>query len=449
MFRQLYDRMNIHLKLMIGILLSLAVSVFVFFLCLFLVTQMLDLGKTSSERVQEELQSSSEQIQAFVNVHALSLESVQQLDLWLQEHENYSITIYDQNYNAVYYYNYSFNDDQYGETLDYRYYQDVLTIEGVDYQLELVLEVKTQSMILAVSVGLMVSGLLFGLLIFFITGLYARKLKILSNELDMMQSGFSDFKVSDFGRDEIGQLSHQINELIASLKKNQIDLEFSMQMNQELITNLSHDLRTPLTVLKGYLTLIEEKRYSDPQQLESFLKIASLKVSQISEMSNELFGFFASLSLKQENNIRFERLFVHAFTEAVTQMIRNDLFDCSAHLSITTPQSNRLAYINSNTFYLQRLISNVTSNIRKYADLDEAIAITFVSDGSSLLLTFTNRVNTSAHSNSSSGYGILACTKIMEIFKGSLNSVADSLHYQLTLRFPIDDVIQGENNDEV
>ncbi|MFO7274917.1 MAG: HAMP domain-containing sensor histidine kinase [Bacillota bacterium] len=91
--------------------------------------------------------------------------------------------------------------------------------------------------------------------------------------------------------DELGQLG---DNLVAMARQIKLSLMRERQANQaryELITAVSHDLRTPLTSVLGYLQLIDEDRYRDEVELRYYVDMAYEKAKQLKRLIDQLFEF--------------------------------------------------------------------------------------------------------------------------------------------------------------
>ena len=87
----------------------------------------------------------------------------------------------------------------------------------------------------------------------------------LKEELDILSGGQLEYPVTITGKDELGELASGIDQMRRSIIKHQ-EVENQMRTaNSELITAMSHDLRTPLTSLLAYLEIMERKKYKDEQ----------------------------------------------------------------------------------------------------------------------------------------------------------------------------------------
>ena len=125
----------------------------------------------------------------------------------------------------------------------------------------------------------------------------------LKDEVTIMSQGDLDHPITINGNTEIAELSKQINDLRITLKNNFITEETNRRANYELVTALSHDLRTPLTSLMGYLDIIRFKKYKNEQQYNLYLNNSIDKVNQINELANKMFEYFLVFSKEQDTEL--------------------------------------------------------------------------------------------------------------------------------------------------
>ncbi len=91
--------------------------------------------------------------------------------------------------------------------------------------------------------------------------------------------------------DELGQMAVQINQMAAQLKLSLAEERTAVQSKNELISNVSHDLRTPLTSIIGYLRLVNEDQYKDEVELRYYTDIAYDKSLRLGRLVNDLFEY--------------------------------------------------------------------------------------------------------------------------------------------------------------
>ncbi|KIL34437.1 histidine kinase [Cohnella kolymensis] len=92
-------------------------------------------------------------------------------------------------------------------------------------------------------------------------------------------------------RNEVRFLAEDINLLVAELKRSLDEERKAEQTKNELVTNVSHDLRTPLTSILGYLGLIEQDRYRDEVELRHYVQIAYAKAERLNALIHDLFEY--------------------------------------------------------------------------------------------------------------------------------------------------------------
>ncbi|MBB6730496.1 GHKL domain-containing protein [Cohnella sp. CBP 2801] len=108
-------------------------------------------------------------------------------------------------------------------------------------------------------------------------------------DLGRIAEGNFDETLPVRGQSELSELAEQTNRLVEKLKLS-LDEERRMeQTKNELITNVSHDLRTPLTSILGYLGLIDQDRYRDEVELRHYVAIAYEKAQRLHLLTSDLF----------------------------------------------------------------------------------------------------------------------------------------------------------------
>ena len=111
----------------------------------------------------------------------------------------------------------------------------------------------------------------------------------LKDEIIRMAAGNLRDSVPNMGQDEIGIIAEELDNLRAALQDTLVREKESRRANQDLITAMSHDLRTPLTILNGYLEVLRLNR--NPDMHEEYLKRCLQKTSDIREMTDRMFEY--------------------------------------------------------------------------------------------------------------------------------------------------------------
>ncbi|MBD2872665.1 HAMP domain-containing histidine kinase [Paenibacillus sp. IB182493] len=100
-----------------------------------------------------------------------------------------------------------------------------------------------------------------------------------------------DYKIEVRRNSPFGDMAVNLNALAGRLRRALEEERRAEQTKNELITNVSHDLRTPLTSVLGYLGLIEQDRYRDEVELRHYVQIAYEKSQRLNGLINDLFEY--------------------------------------------------------------------------------------------------------------------------------------------------------------
>lgn len=145
------------------------------------------------------------------------------------------------------------------------------------------------------------------------------------------------------------------------------------QGNTELITsvtNISHDLRTPLTVVCGYLDMI--KRTGDPEKVKRYLSVISERTELMKRLTEELFSY--SLIISKQSGTPNEEVFVNRLLEETISGFYPELSEKGVTPKINITRNKIMKTVNKAD--LARVFSNLLNNAVKYSDGDLSITLT-------------------------------------------------------------------------
>lgn len=244
-------------------------------------------------------------------------------------------------------------------------------------------------------------------------------IKKLDHELQILKSGDLTYHVTEKSSDELYRLAHGINEMRLSILEKQQQADANQNANQKLITSLSHDLRTPLTSVIGYLEILKQHKYKDEAQLQEFLEKSSEKAFLMKDLSDKIFEYFL-VSQRIYEEYHMEKIPV---SDLITGLLDNMVFDLeNLGFSVNAPL-NAEQYTGSclmDVEFMQRVLNNILSNIQKYADITVPVFINASEHDNFFELSFTNGIVEEDTEKESTGIGLKTCEKIMQEHSGSL-----------------------------
>lgn len=184
----------------------------------------------------------------------------------------------------------------------------------------------------------------------------------ISDRIIDITDGKSDEKIIIERQDEIGEIAGRINEMteqINQLIKSERD---ALQSNKDLIACVAHDLRTPITSVKGYLDLALDTKHYDLEQRQKYVRIAQTKANRLEYLIHDLFNYTKLTS----GEITLHRSKID-LVQLVEQMVEEfyPLFQ-EEELECTTKYNISYLEMNMDGELIARAVQNLLSNAIKY-----------------------------------------------------------------------------------
>ena len=292
-------------------------------------------------------------------------------------------------------------------------------------------------------------GILAGIIILqsIIMWKYQRQVKDICRQLAFLMKHDSNMLIHrEFGLGGIGMLSDRLNDLLELRRKEKRYYQEKETLIADTYTNLSHDIRTPLTSLDGYFQLMEACENVEEQR--RYLNIIHERIHSLNEMLEELFMF---TKLKNEsyrleltscciNRILKETVFSY-YDDWVRREIQPDI-------QITEEQ----LYIDGNKQGLSRIIQNVIKNGLDHGE--KKIRIVLKREQNRAVLRISNQVIASekidiehvfdrfykadaARSKTSTGLGLSIAREFVRRMNGEIGAKIEENEFIVEMSFPI------------
>jgi len=271
------------------------------------------------------------------------------------------------------------------------------------------------------------------------------KLYSIKNSIKEIEQSFSNILKEDTNSlitisssdKDLKTLAIKLNKNLIELRKQKLYYQNGNKKLKNIITNISHDLRTPLTALKGYLDLIGQGKLSNNQKKD--LKIVEKKANELTELTIQLFEF--SRIIDSDISIQKESCCINEVLEETLVSFYNIFKEKNIipTISICDKKINKIV----NRISLIRIFENILSNVSKYSNGD--FKVTMNENG---IISFSNKAKlldattvqkifdryfSVENANESSGIGLSIAKQLVELNNGSIHAkyIKDTLFIEI------------------
>lgn len=205
---------------------------------------------------------------------------------------------------------------------------------------------------------------------------------------------------------------------------------------------MSHDIRTPLTSLIGYLDIISGHKYKSEEELQKYIGSCSDKAVQLKGLSDKLFQYFLVYNNETQERELEELdagiLFQQFMIEHISELTQ---YGFEVELTDEIPEN---VMIDTETSAMQRLFDNLFSNIMKYASKDYPIVITAEVLQNTIKIVLKNHVTEDARKVESTKIGVKTCKKIVDDLNGTFRALEEDGVYKTIILYPVKEIQETE-----
>ena len=260
-----------------------------------------------------------------------------------------------------------------------------------------------------------------------------RSVQTLSRQVRQVSRGDLGMQITPQTSDEIGQLALDVDAMRLSIIDKLQREEEAWKANSQLITAISHDVRTPLTALLGYLEIVSDESLS-PDERSAYLEICKNNALRLKGLTDELFGFFLVFGKPQPDQ-KPEEFDAGMLLEQVLLEHEMDLTQRGFHVETSTDPITGSLQVDLGHF--RRIFDNLFSNVRKYADPGFPVTITCRCDREELTVTICNRIRQDANRVESNRFGLQTCHKLVAAMGGEFNQSRTKETFTVEVLLPV------------
>lgn len=286
-----------------------------------------------------------------------------------------------------------------------------------------------------------------GILIAIIIALLV-KIHILQRSVKEIEIAFADRLVTDTNvlidisssDKNVRRLANTINGQLRKLRTERRRFQQGDLELKNAVTNISHDLRTPLTALSGYLELLEQEEKSE--SVNRYIEIIKDRVDILTQLSEELFRYSVIISTK--DNITKEQIIINTVLEESIAAFYTVLTERNIVPEIQVSETKVVRMLDRSA--LSRVFSNLISNVIKYSDGDLKIVlsengeIAFSNMASGLdeiqVGRLFDRFYTVEAARKSTGLGLTISKTLVEQMKGTISATYENNRLSIHIFFP-------------
>lgn len=278
--------------------------------------------------------------------------------------------------------------------------------------------------------------MLVAVIMIYFAGITGRITK-LGRKVSKVTSGNMDYSITDgmkVGNDEIYKLAYNVENMRCSMLERISKEREAIASNNELITSMSHDIRTPLTVLLGYIDVM--KMHSQDETMHDYLGAAEHTTLRLKEMTDDMFNYFLVFGGEDKvadiEEYDLYTLFEQILSESGTLM-REKGYDVREETNASEIMIQSRPTILTDPPKLMRIFENVLSNVMKYADKSMPVSISVNLDDDKTNIKIVNTILRETEKVESNRIGLKTCRKLAEMIGASFEAQAEGDKFTVSI----------------
>lgn len=276
------------------------------------------------------------------------------------------------------------------------------------------------------SLSFVIAALLFIFLFLFLMGQRLNYIRVLISGIEALRTHRMDYEIPIEWNNELTELAESINYLARTEKELQVKENLLREEREGFIRAISHDIRTPLTVIKGYSEYMQNKETISEEEIRLYADLIEQKAKRLKDMTDRLLDGGRMLEKIEDGRFLMEQLV------SEWEMMLEDKFRCEIDFSKCPSFSGEF-----DIQELRRVFDNLASNVKKYADPEKEVLLKIFKTDHNLVIEQQNSIRAESGLVESNGIGIESIRQIIEKYHGTINVEQSSEFFRITLQISL------------
>ena len=265
----------------------------------------------------------------------------------------------------------------------------------------------------------------------FLTGITKREKYItqLKKDMEILGSGDLCHTITVKGHDDLTYIAANLEQMRMALLKHAEEENRLTEANKEIVSKLSHDIRTPVTSLQMFADMLKDRQYRDINQHDHYIERIQISAEHLTELTDQLLKYTKNErpvgSDVEPGQTDFKPLIEQAMEELILRGFKVET-DLGAN-EVNAKIEIRAA---------KRVMDNIISNIMMHGNDKEPVRITCRhDDNKKLILEVSNAYAPEENASTGNGVGLKSIETIMQQADGKVNIITSDNQFKIRLQF--------------
>ena len=296
-----------------------------------------------------------------------------------------------------------------------------------------------------VSVILAFAGFILVMWIYFFE--ITKRITRLAREVTAVADGDMNHTITHEGEDEITRLCTDVEYMRSSMLENIEKERAALEANRELITAMSHDIRTPLTVLLGYIDIM--KLNAPDGDMQQYIEASERTALRLKKMSDDMFSYFLVYGGGIDVSVQEcdARTLVDQMLSGHVFLLREQGYAIDFNFEYEDNDFLSDVIVVTDPPQLMRIVENIFSNIMKYADTQKPVTVFVGAEVDELTIKVCNYIRPNPDEAQKNGIGLRSCMKLANAMDVRFSSAEEDGVFTSLMYVPIIPTIEYTDSD--